>query len=328
MTIYTDKGSEIAVRDARGRVYKLRTPERANNAMSHLSNCIHRWHARFSHRDPNAIKELLKNDLVRELKIDDCSIKQICDSCVRGKMSRKPFPKKSLSYIKEPMDLIHIDLCGPMPIQTPEQRRYIMTLIDDYSHYTYVFLLRNKFQVIDVIKDFIQFSSTQFGRKPKAFRSDLGTEYVNQDLKDLLRNKGIDFQHTTAYTPEQNGIAERRNRYLVEAIRTMLIDARLANKYWGEAAVTAVYLQNRLSTKERDATPYELHFKKKPNVGHLKEFGCRAFVHVPKQKRNKLDDKAIECIFVGYSPDSKAYRLLNKSSGKIITSRDVYRRNS
>lgn len=103
----------------------------------------------------------------------------------------------------------------------------------------------------------------------------------------------------------------------------MLIDARLSDTYWGEAAVTAVYLQNRLSIWEREVTLYEWLYKRKPILDHLEEFGCKAFAHIIKQNRNKLKDKAVKYVFKSYSSDSKAYRLLETPSRKIITSRDV-----
>lgn len=163
MTILEADGNEIGVGDASGLVYKLRTPECALATISqHPNNCIHRWHARFGHRDPSAIKKLLVNDLAEDIMIDNCPIKQICESCIRGKMSRCSFPKKSVSCTKEPMESIHTDLCELMSTETPEKRKYVMRLIDDYSRYTYIFLLRSKSQVTEVIKDFIQFSRTQF----------------------------------------------------------------------------------------------------------------------------------------------------------------------
>lgn len=324
MAIFTKTNEEIAVGDVIGQVYKLRKPEYAYSVLpQHPEDRVHHWHARFGHRDPKVIRHLSSNNLVTGIQINDCPIKQVCECCIKGKITRNPFPQKASSTTHRPLDLLHADLYGPMLTETPGGRRYIMTLIDDYSRYTYIFLSRRKSQVTEVIKNFIQFCITQFKTKPKAFRSDLGREYVNQELNEHLKHHGIKFQHTTLYTPEQNGVAERRNRYLVEAIRTMLIDAELPNKYWGEAALTAVYLQNRLPTRERTLTPYELLLNRKSDVKHLKELGCKAYAHIPKQKRNKLNIKATECLLIGYLQDFTGYRLPERSSGKIIISRDV-----
>lgn len=315
---------EIAVGTSVSHMYRLKTPEYAFAVLPHHpSNCIHFWHRRFAHRDPKAIRQLMNKNLTKGMTIEDCTIKQVCESCVKGKQCRKPFPLKSETSSTGPLELMHTDICGPMSTATPGGRRYAMTLIDDYSKYTYCYLLTHKSQAELVIKQFLQYSKTQFGKRPKILRSDRGGEYIGHSLKEYLQNKGIEFQHTMPYTPEQNGLAERKNRYLMEAVRTMLIDARLPNTYWGEAAITATYLQNRLPTRSRSKTPYELWFNQKPNVSHLRTFDCRAYAHIPKQRRNKLHPKATECVLLGYPEGSKGYRLLERSSGKIIASRDV-----
>jgi len=125
------------------------------------------------------------------------------------------------------------------------------------------------------------------------------------------------------YAPEQNGTAKRKNRYLLEMARCMLIDANLPNKYWGEAVCTANYLQNRLYTKATGMTPFERWHKRKPSLQHIHVFGSKAYAHVPKELRRKLDEKAKELVFVGYAEDAKGYRLLDKSTDKVIVSRDV-----
>lgn len=281
------------------------------------------WHKRFGHRDPEAVKQLANNGLAVELKITDCGIRTTCKACIKGKMARKSFPKKSESRTSSILDLIHTDLCGPMQTQTPGKKRYVLTIIDDYSRYTEVFLLRSKDETPDYIKDYIQKVKTQFNKRPKFIRSDRGKEYINAKLKTFLKQEGIQVQYTAAYSPQQNGVAERKNRSLIEMARCMIIDAEMPNKYWGEAVVTANYLQNRLPTKATERTPYELWFTKKPNVNLLRIFGCTAFAHIPKEQRRKLDVKAKELRFVGYAENSKAYRLLHVTTDRIIISRDV-----
>lgn len=186
-----------------------------------------------------------------------------------------------------------------------------------------MFLLKKKSQTTQALVDFVESIKTKFNKKLQVFRSDRGGEYVNNELKDYLNAQGIKVQYTASYTPQQNGVAERKNRTLIEAVRTMLADACLPNQYWGEAVVTAAYIQNKLPTREREVTPYQLRHNKKPDLSFLKVFGCRAFAHVLKPKRKKLDAKARKCVMVGYSKESKAYRLLDRSNRKIIMSRDV-----
>ena len=158
----------------------------------------------------------------------------------------------------------------------------------------------------------------------KVLRTDNGGEYTSTRFEEFLRREGIRHERTVPKTPEQNGVAERMNRTLVETVRSMLIDAKLAQKFWGEALSTAVYLRNRSRTKAvRGMTPFEAWSKEKPAVGHLRVFGCDAYAHVPKDERKKLDSKAKKCIFVGYGEETKGYRLYDPARAKIIFSRDV-----
>uniref|UniRef100_A0A6V7M0T8 Integrase catalytic domain-containing protein n=1 Tax=Bracon brevicornis TaxID=1563983 RepID=A0A6V7M0T8_9HYME len=335
MTLFKD-GEEVAIAMAKNDMYEImdvedymrakkevKQVEKASGASHHNDKCIHTWHRRFGHRDPKAIEKLIENELAEGVEIKKCNEIQVCSSCIKGKLSRKPFPKESLSKTTKRLELLHMDLCGPMPTKTVGGRRYLMTIIDDFSRYTFVYLLTEKSQDERVIRDFIAEMKTQYGEKPKCFRSDRGGEFMSHDLMQFLAKQGVKVQRTAPYTPEQNGVAERKNRTLVEATRTMLIDAGLADQYWGEAVMTAGYVQNLLPTRVRDKTPFELFFDKKPDISHLRVYGCKAYAHIPKQMRLKLDNKTRECIFVGYSQESKAYRLLEENTGKILTSRDI-----
>ena len=210
-----------------------------------------------------------------------------------------------------------------MQTETPDKKRYILTIIDDHSRYTTVHLMKFKNEATSLIKQFVEFTKTQFNKKPKIIRSDQRREYVNDDLINYLRKEGIRMQYTVAYTPQQNGVAERKNRTLCEMARCMLIDADMYKRYWGEAVMTANYLQNILPTSCWTRTPYELWFCKKPNAENLHVFGSKVFAHIPKKHRRKLDEKLRELTFVGYYGTSKVFRLLDASTNKITISRDV-----
>lgn len=164
---------------------------------------------------------------------------------------------------------------------------------------------------------------TKFNRRPKAIRSDRGREYVTGELKSFLDRNGIKMQLTAPYSPQQNGVAERKNRYIMEMARTMLIDAKMAKEFWDEAVHTVIYLQNILPSSTIGKTPYELWESQLPNLKDIHIFSCDAYVQVSKQLRGKLDAKAQLLTFVGYQQDSKAYRLVNKNTRKIKVSRDV-----
>ena len=144
----------------------------------------------------------------------------------------------------------------------------------------------------------------------KVLRSDNGGEYESKEFSEYCKSHGIKRETTVPYTPHQNGIAERMNRTIMEAVHSMLHHARLPLKSWAEAVSTAVYLRNQSPTVQlKEKTPFECFHERKPEAYHLKVFGCNSYVHVPDEKRSKLDKKAIKCIFVGYSQKSKDYKF-------------------
>jgi transposase InsO family protein len=164
----------------------------------------------------------------------------------------------------------------------------------------------------------------QTGKCIKVLRSDQGGEYTSGAFKNYCKNNGIQQQFTVPHTPQQNGVAERKNKTLVESARSMLQGKNISNGFWVEAINIVVYLKNRSPTKILDLqTPFEVFHGYKPEVSHLRVFGCNVFAHVPKYERRKLDAKSVKCIFVGYCTDKKAYKLFDPSSHKLIASRDV-----
>src|SRR6218665_572036 len=206
-----------------------------------------------------------------------------------------------MHHTKHPLDLIHSDVCGRMKTLTPGKNKYMVIFIDDYSRYTMCYLMQHKDEVADKYKEFVAEVSNKFQRKPKLSRSDNGGEYTGSKLINYLNQEGIRLQTSVPYSPSQNGVAERKNRSIVEMVKCMLLDAGLPLKYWGEAVMTAVYLS------------------------HIRIFGCKAFAYVPKEKRTEFDDRATEAVLVGYSERSKGYRLLQTDTctNRIIISRSV-----
>jgi hypothetical protein len=196
-------------------------------------------------------------------------------------------------------------------------------MIDDYSRFTEVYFLKFKSEVSKFINEYIKYAENKFEKKVKVITSDNGREYITKELQRSLTEMGIKVQYTAPYSAFQNGVAERKNRTLMEAARCMLIDAEMKKKYWAEAVNTACYRQNILPSKAVDKTPFEVWNRRKPDVKHLHIFGCKGYALLPKEKRRKLDEKAILLTFVGYSAESKAYRMLDTATDKITISRDV-----
>lgn len=285
-------------------------------------NCILKWHQRLGHRNLESIKKIQRNDLALGITINNCSHNTECSSCIKAKLTEKSFPKQTTYRSKNPLDLIYTDVCGPAETESLGSKRYFVTFIDDFSRCTQVYFISSKDEVFEKLKEFVASTMNKFRMKIKSLRSDNGTEYCNQSVCEYLKNLGINHQTTTPYSPSQNGVAERKNRSLIEMCKAMLINAKLPKTFWAEAIATAAYLQNRLPTKSTEKTPYELWNGHKPNLSHLKVFGCKAYVYVHKQKRRKFDEKATEGIFVGYDLRSKGYRIC-VDGRKIIVSRTV-----
>jgi len=198
-------------------------------------------------------------------------------------------------------ELLHTDVCGPIRPDTAGGSRYCMTVIDDYTRYSFVKLIARKSDVTGTLMDYINLVETQTGNKVKALRSDNGGEYTSKVLDGFLQEKGIVHEFSLPYTPQQNGVAERLNRTLLDKAIPMLEQSGLPLKHWGNAISTANYIRNVSPTAASTAvTPNQAFFGIKPNVSNLRAFGCRAFVLTPSHARTKLEARAKPGVFIGY----------------------------
>ncbi|UYV75014.1 hypothetical protein LAZ67_12002096, partial [Cordylochernes scorpioides] len=285
-------------------------------------NCLMLWHDRLGHRNIESIKKIQNENLARGLSLNNCSHSTDCVQCIQGKLTETPFPKKTEYRATETLQLVHSDICGPLPTNSLSGKRYFITFTDDYSRYTKTYLLKGKDEAYEKIKDYVISAHTEFGKNIQTIRTDNGREYVNRQVEEFLNQSGIKHQLTVPYSPAQNGVAERKNRSLMEMTRCIMFDSGLPQSLWAEAVTTANYLHNRIPSKASDKTPFELWTNRKPSLKHLKRFGCKAFAYIPKIKRNKLDSKVIEGIFLGYDDRSKGYRILHDTDN-ITISRSV-----
>ena len=283
------------------------------------------WHHRYGHLGYDNLKLLCSKSMVNGMTLNTQEqIVRECEGCAVGKQNRQPFPKKSTHHSTEPLELIHSDVCGPMNIASVGGSRYFVTFIDDYSRYTAVYMMKNKSEVFQKFKEFVALSENSTGKRVKRLRSDNGGEYASEEFLKYCKMHGILKEDTIPYTPQQNGTAERMNRTIMETVRSILHHAGLPTCFWAEAVSTAVYIRNRSPTTcLKEKTPYESWHNEKPNVSNLKVFGCNALVHIPDQKRSKLDKKSMLCTFVGYPSGSNGYKLYNPETKKMIRSRDV-----
>jgi len=239
------------------------------------------WHLRLGHISTNRIKRLINSGILN-FKWEHFGT---CEACIMGKMTRAPFPKAERS--KEPLAIIHSDICGEMSTLTNGQKLYFITFIDGYSRYGYVYILKHKSGGFDAFKAFKTEVENQLNKTIKVLRTDRGGEYTSGILNDFCKENGIIHHYTMPYTPHQNGVAERRNRTLMDMVRSMMAYSDLPLLFWGEALHTAVYLLNHSPSKAIAVSPYELWTERKPSLRHLAIWGCNAQIRVPNQHRTK-----------------------------------------
>ncbi|KIL57633.1 hypothetical protein M378DRAFT_16140, partial [Amanita muscaria Koide BX008] len=288
---------------------------------------LHTWHRRLGHIAFNAIKKLFNQKMVKGMEInDDDAHESTCVPCLQGKQTRNDIPKESDTTHPRILYRIHSDVCGPMETQSRQGERYFLTFIDGNTHHVKVKLLHTKDETSAALKSYIERAEVETGERVNYFRSDGGGEYGSNELAAYFKSKGIHHEKTNAYTPQENGITEHMNRTIVEMARTLLKGADLPDSYWGFAVNYATYIINRSPTRtlKNNSTPFEAYTGNKPSVSHLRVFGCKAYVHVPDEKRQKLQAKTLECTHLGYSEHKKAYILVHRSSGRIVESRDVH----
>jgi hypothetical protein len=284
------------------------------------------WHRSFCHAGWETLAQMAKDSLVEGLPVTPEGLRKasegLCEDCVMEKQTRKPF-YPSIRESEAPLDLIHIDVCGPMQTETAGGSRYFVSFIDDYSRCAAIQLLRSKDQVKKALAAFVARIETQFEGRVKKLQSDRG-KYWNKDTQAFCEQKGIIHEKTNPYSGQENGVAERLNRTLMKKARAMLLESGLDHRFWGEAVPTANFVRNRTCTTVHGKTPLEMLTGKKPQVDDLRVFGSTAYVHKPLSKRKKLDAVAENGILLGYEPRTKGYRILRQSDMKtVLISKDV-----
>ncbi|GJT42613.1 putative ribonuclease H-like domain-containing protein [Tanacetum coccineum] len=276
------------------------------------------WHRRLGHINFKNINKLVKENLVRDLPLKRFENDQTCVACLKGKQHRASCKTKAFNPITKPLFMLHMDLFGPTFVSSLMHKKYCLVVTDDYSRFSWVFFLSTKDETTEILKNFIKEVENLVDKKVKIIRSDNGTEFKNKVMDDFCREKGIKREYSVARTPQQNGVAERKNRTLIEAARTMLADSKLPTTFWAEAVSTACYVQNRvLIVKPHNKTPYELFRGFKPAIGFMKPFGCHVTILNTLDKLGKFDGKSDEGFFVGYSLSSKAFRVYNTRTRKV-----------
>ncbi|GKV28744.1 hypothetical protein SLEP1_g37756 [Rubroshorea leprosula] len=281
------------------------------------------WHFRYGHLNFGGLKTLQQRAMVTGLP-EFNSPSDVCEECVVSKQHRNPFPRGKSLRARKPLEVVHSDICGPINPASNGGKRYFITFIDDFSRKIWVYFLQHKSEAFVAFKSYKVLVEKEAGSPIKVLRTDRGGEYCSDEFAKFCDNKGIKRQITAAYTPQQNGVCERKNRTILDMVRSLLARSCIPKNFWPEAVNWSIHILNRSPTLAvKDMTPEEAWSGRKPTVDHLRIFGCVAYAHVPDQKRKKLDNKGEKCIFLGVGNQSKAYKLYNPSTKKIVISRDV-----
>jgi transposase InsO family protein len=273
------------------------------------------WHRRLGHPSPTAMYRLVKECMAKGVSIPDSLLKQCksrrCECCILGKQSHLPFPL-SKTRTARPLEIVHADICGKMEQETNSGGRYFLSVMDDFSKYSEVVILKKKSEAKHALIEEMTRWENLTEQKVKYLRTDGGKEFTGKLVTDFCTSKGITHQVTPRHTPQSNGKIERLNRTFKEKVRCILIDSRIDVEWWGYALEYAAYLRNRLPASGKGLTPYELFFNTQPDLSLVRVFGCKAYVKLEKKDAafTKLGPQCETGIFLGMEPGTKAYRVL------------------
>src|SRR6516165_4455936 len=275
-------------------------------------NKTYLWHCRLGHINETRISTLWKSGYLDRF---DFHSYDVYESCLLGKMPKSPFTGKR-DHAKDVLGLVHSDVYGPMSTQARGGYVYFITFTDDHSRYGYVFLMRHKSEAFDKFKEFRHEVEKQTGKSIKILRSDRGGEYLSVEFQDHLRENGILSQWTPPGTPQLNGVSERRNRTLLDMVRSMMSCTTLPISFWGYAIESAMFILNRVPSKSVEQTLYEIWTGKKPSFSYMKIWGCEAYVK--RLDSQKLQPKSDKCLFVGYPKETKGYYFYHPQENKVF----------
>uniref|UniRef100_A0A2N9GGL3 Integrase catalytic domain-containing protein n=1 Tax=Fagus sylvatica TaxID=28930 RepID=A0A2N9GGL3_FAGSY len=279
------------------------------------------WHSRLGHPSNKVLSSIFPS-LQCNTSLSE-SVKTHCTHCLAGKMHQLPFPVSNKT-VSSPFSLIHADLWGPAPIVSYTGFKYYLVLVDEFTKFTWTYLLKHKSDTLQVFTQFHAMVHTQFSLPIKTFRTDCGGEFTSTKFNQFCANHGIIHQLSCPHTPQQNGTAERKHRHLIQCALALLSESKLPISYWSYAVSTAAHLINRLPTPNlKQKTPWELLFHKPPDIQYLRTFGCQCFPLLTPYTAHKLHPKTISCVFLGYPTNTKGYLCLDPVTKRVYTSRHV-----
>jgi transposase InsO family protein len=282
------------------------------------------WHRRLAHVGMKNLHKLLKGEHILGLTNVHFEKDRVCNACQVGKKVGSHHPHKNIMTTDMPLELLHMDLFGPIAYISISGSKYCLVIVDDYSRFTWILFLQEKSQTQDTLKGFLRRAQNEFGLRIEKIRSDNGTEFKNSQIEGFLEEEGIKHEFSSRYTPQQNGVVERKNRTLLDMARTMLDEYKTPDRFWAEAINTACYSINRFYLhRNLKKTSYELLTGKKPNVSYFRVFGSKCFILIKRGRKSKFAPKVVEGFLLGYDSNTRAYRVFNKSTGLVEVFCDI-----
>lgn len=281
------------------------------------------WHRRLNHMGWEGVKNVLRGKAVVGVEYVGSLESMKCVACIEGKGARLPYanPRNRADRVG---DLVHMDICGPMPVEC-EGNRYFLSILDDASNFAWVFLLKSKDQSTDEFRKVDNWLENRTGRRIGSVRMDGAKEFTEGRMREYMEGRGIARQVVAPYAHQQNGKAERYIGRMENDMRTLMAASGLKGQFWGYAVLTANHVANRTPTSvlPPDVTPFEVVFGSKPDISYFRPFGVRCFPLIPAEIRPKLHPFRVEAIFLGYESERVGWRVMRVSNRKVVFSNDV-----
>jgi len=303
---------------------KTTTVDHLSPKLKHDCKLRQLWHERLGHPGKTVSERISKENVCTGIPVSliPCAMCDThCDSCIRGKQSKPPFPDSSRRPTRV-LHRIHADTVGEVPTAGTGGERYFLTVVEEYSGYVDIIPVLQKSSIAQELINVIARWERQTDSKVQVVRTDRGTEFLNKTFHGHCTQNGIHTEMSAAYTPQQNGVAERANRTIKEKVRTLLLGVNADTALWNEAAQTAAYLHNVTPVAGKSKTPYEEFHGHKPDLSGLRKWGCLAYVKQEKHQTHPMGAQSVAGMFVGYDRHSKGYRV--RVGDKVIVSRNVH----
>ncbi|OBZ71895.1 Retrovirus-related Pol polyprotein from transposon TNT 1-94 [Grifola frondosa] len=312
----------------RGQLYRLNgsAPVAHPRAMySQRLPSLETWHRRLGHANYPAVYEMARRGKAAGMPVDLSSAPPKCELCILGKQTRTPVPKvREGTRATARLELVYVDVIGPSPVKSASGNLYSVDILDDHSSCSWTQPIPSKDRTASVVQNWVTARELETGSRVKALQFDNG-ELVTTALLSWAAEKGINIRRTAPYTSAHNGRVERLHRTLMSKSRTMRLAAGVPENRWDEFYVTANYLTIRTPTASlhNTITPLQAYSGSPPDLSHLREIGCKAFILIQNRHNPKIYERSTECVLIGYGPDSKTYRCYHKPTHKVVSSYHV-----